>query len=81
MEKNIILVIVAIVFLITCAILLIVRGQWLWGVALFLLVLVNIYWRITHRKWISGIYKEKDSWNPNPQKSGFLKIEKDRIVS
>lgn len=50
MEKNKILVLVTSVFLINIAIVLIVRGQWHWGVLLFLAVLANLYWRISQKK-------------------------------
>jgi len=56
MEKNKILVLVTSVFLIIIAILLFIRGQWHWGVILFLVVLVNLYWRISQKKWIREIY-------------------------
>ena len=50
MEKNKIFVLVTSVFLIIIAALLIVRGQWNWGMILVFVVLASLFWRISQKK-------------------------------
>jgi hypothetical protein len=50
MEKNKILVLVTILFLIILTVFLIVRGQWNWGMILVFVVLASLFWRMSQKK-------------------------------